>query len=766
VTANKSFSQGTIAAFILAGILSFVIFSGLLFFFLVYRPRKRRRAFAGLIRRNLKEHEAGVLNIGPEVTKTPEIDSRLDDSVRNGFSRWRRGAVEGSTDDGDLPIRFRHSESSDEKHPSPISELQLDDVSEDPNSDSSTRRKARAKSRGKARQITGRSWSPGFTFDFRRCSPRQSSVQNPSSPVAESLGYVSTFIAAEPSSPKNVAPPSYAASISIRESNSLTNPNSNSNPSSHPSSNMPSVPRSVSPSPRDHNRSYPTHNQETSGGFLLHNRESDFEPGSSAGHSPHRLKPPEAIPMRSLTKHYRDSAVEDNLDNSQRPVSLQQVIRVLSPRPARHPYALQDQESIQAPLSSQGTNLQDITVLTPPAQMLPSNDDELVEVRDGVFLSVRTPSPFQLNFDSRPIKQPISNGSGSTGLSYVTVSSIGRPTAESSGSSKNPDGTRPVAFSPTGPDFVQGTSNPRLRLTPLSIPPTAHITPPSNPSNGVSEGETSFLDFTSSRDGSLASRSIKTSWSEERQRRSLYPPMIEGKSRWSNTTVPSVRSKSSNNGSGNNGASRNGSSDSSQRIPLESQSSTLPIPARVSVPPSTYHVTGSNRRSRASGLTQAGDDLHVHPLFESLESPTESVPIEVSELHFRQSVSEDNIGFNSRRTTESSLVFVSSHPPLPTRHDDFTPRPFDPSVLVSRVLGLPPPTSETTTARPTDYSSTLSTASSPSPFVGPTGYSSTASTGTRLTPSPFALQHDTSTPGDRSNSDNSEINSLGPSPSS
>lgn len=84
----------------------------------------------------------------------------------------------------------------------------------------------------------------------------------------------------------------------------------------------------------------------------------------------------------------------------------------------------------------------------------------------------------------------------------------------------------------------------------------------------------------------------------------------------------------------------------------------------------------------------------------------------VSELHFRHSVSEENIGLNSRRTTESSLVFVSSHPPLPTRHDDFMPRPFDPSILVSRVLGLSSPTS-TMTAR--GHSSP--TLSSPRPFA-------------------------------------------------
>ncbi|KAF8800211.1 hypothetical protein BYT27DRAFT_7200394 [Phlegmacium glaucopus] len=760
VTSNKPFPSGTLAAFILAGILAFVLLSGLLFFFLVYRPRRRRRAFAETVReRSPKEHEAGVLDIGPELTRTAEVSSRIDlDNVRNGFSRWRRGAVEGSAGDGSLQIHFRHSDSLDEKEPSPLSEVQVDELSEDPSINSSAKRKARAKSKGKARQIIGRSWSPGLTLDFHRRSRRQSNNQVPSSPVAESLGYVSTFMAAEPSSPKkdvNVAPPSYAASVSIRDSNN----NSNSNPSSHPSS-MPSVPRSVSPFPGDHNRSYPAHNQESSGGFLLRGRESDFEPGSSTGHSPQFLKPPAATSMRS--KDNRASTVEDNSDNNRGHVSLQQVIRDLSPRIPRHPYALQeDEESIQEPPSPQ-----DITVLIPPSPMLPSNDDELVEVRDGVFLSVRTPSPFHLTFDARQLPQPSSDNSNSnsTGLSYVTASSISRPSGGSSGSYENPDGTRPLAYMPSGPEFVQGTSNPRFRLTPLSIPPAAATTNPPNISIEDSEGETSFLDFTSSREGSLASRSMRRSWSEERKRRSLYPLTIEGKSRWSNTTVPSVMSKSSNNGSGGgNGVSPgNGPSEGSQRIPPESQSTTFPIPVRFSNPPSMYPTItiGSNRRSRTSGLTSPGDTLHVHPPFDSLESPTESVPMSVSELHFRQSISEENVGFNSRRTTESSLVFVSSHPPLPTQqqqHDDFTPRPFDPSILVNRVLGLPSPTS-TMTARPIGYSSAASTAaSSLSPFARSTGYPATASTAT--SPSAFALRHDTPTRGDRPDSDNTGTDS-------
>ena len=70
-------------------------------------------------------------------------------------------------------------------------------------------------------------------------------------------------MAAEPSSPKNLMPPSYAASVSNHGSNSHTNS------LSHCSSDMPSVLCSVS------------------------------QQGSTGG----SLKPPEAIPMKPLARN-------------------------------------------------------------------------------------------------------------------------------------------------------------------------------------------------------------------------------------------------------------------------------------------------------------------------------------------------------------------------------------------------------------------------------------------------------------------------------
>lgn len=286
--------------------------------------------------RSPKEREAGVIDIGPEVDKTEDVGSRIepDQDSGYGFSRWKRGAVDGSPGELSLPIRFRSSDSVDEKLASPVNETPLDDLS-DLSINSSAKRKAKSKkSKGKARQITGRSWSPGRMLDIPINRSRR--AQHFSTNTAESLG-VSTFIAADPPSPKNVAPPSYAASVSIRDSKSTTNGKHINKPPSNRS--MPSVPHSVSAFPDDHERSYPPQKQNSTGAILLPQGELDSEQGSSANSSPHRLKLPQAIPMNSSTRVDRGRGVEDNVDDTL-PVSLQHAIRSISPRTVRHSYAI------------------------------------------------------------------------------------------------------------------------------------------------------------------------------------------------------------------------------------------------------------------------------------------------------------------------------------------------------------------------------------------------------------------------------------------
>ncbi|KAF8149484.1 hypothetical protein B0H34DRAFT_802469 [Crassisporium funariophilum] len=736
-TTSMTFAKGTIAAFALAGILGFLLLTGVLFFCFVYRPR-RRRINNEHLRRNPKEREAGmVLDIAPRSSKVldfPEIalEDKHRNSSRGGFARWRREAMEGNAGGMSLPLHFRHSNSMDEKRRSRFTEIGSDELCESPSTDSSTRRKARAKSKGKARQITGRSWSPSITLDLPLGRNRQRASTQVTSPGVISLDYVSTFHAAEYSpveNPKtNFAPPSYSVSVSNRDSNSFVN--SQSTPNSNPSSSMPSVPRSVSPSPGD--RSYPrTHNRESSRGFLLHNGEANSDQDSPTADQPQgHLSPPRLFPTRPSSKD-QGSVLEYSTDDNPSILgssSVQRVILSLSPRTSIR-YHSKRHDVPESPGIDLGTRDLSRISLSQPREIEPvtevgserplpqtptsTSDDGLFEVKSGVFLSVRSTSPFQIDFDVRSAQRQASESSAD-GI-YFTPASSGNQSRGSLSQVKivspSAQGTRIGA----APDFVQGTSRVPFRMGPL-IRPTASSTPPRSSSNEDSEGVTSFLDLTNSSDGSVRSRA-KTMLSEQSRRgNGLHPPMQEVRSRWSNTTVPSMMT--------NNGGTSNGSSGESAKVPASlsevqsTGSSMFPISVQVDIPPSPHHVMDSPRRSQGSALTQNVEHLHVHPPLENLESPTESIPMSVSDLHFRHSDSEENP--DSRRNTNMSFSpQQSAHPPLPgTSPEPYRSRPFDPSILVSRVLGLPSPTS-TVTVRPGHSRSASITVSAFSPFPSP-----------------------------------------------
>jgi hypothetical protein len=136
--------------------------------------------------------------------------------------------------------------------------------------------------------------------------------------------------------------------------------------------------------------------------------------------------------------------MEDNVDDTL-PISLQQAIRSFSSRPIRHPYANQDEDSIQTP-SPRSDNFLEDAALTMLYES-PSNIDDLVEVRDGVFLGVSPSSPFQVMFDHLPVPSDKSN---SEELSYVSMPSASKPAVNLPTSSEPPnphDGTGPMQIS-------------------------------------------------------------------------------------------------------------------------------------------------------------------------------------------------------------------------------------------------------------------------------------------------------------------------------
>ncbi|KDR67573.1 hypothetical protein GALMADRAFT_130366 [Galerina marginata CBS 339.88] len=731
-TSTMSFAEGTLAAFILAGILAFTLFTGLLFYFLFYRPRRQRqrRMVNDRLEQSPKEQEAGmILDIAPNGDGHYIKDLDLEEeevspvehrhySGRSGFARWRREAMHGSLGGVSLPLHFRHSDSGDGKSRHNNEDRPASARSDPPSSESSRKRKARAKSKGKARQITGRSWSPSFTLELPMQRARSSSGDNNFNRII-STGGMSSFVAADPSPQKtrNPEPPSYAASVSNRDS--IRNSNSD------PSLGIPSGPRSVTHSLA--NNSYPRiHYRENSNGFLLHEGEPNSDQDSpNAEHPPHQLSAPEAIPMRPLTRYDGGSLTTDDDPSIVEPRAMREVLRTLSPRTSEAPQRQSQRrhtvvETTQLPVAFPAQMLleeeepiqnQAQTRRSKSLPRTPSSDDDLVEVREGVFLSVRETSPFRVDFDSRSIRVPTVSGDTTDAPYFTAPSGSKKPSRKSSGSSNLADRS---SAPPRMPEFVQGMSTLPFRLTSMTFG-TTPPPPPKLSSSGHSDGVTSFLDLTSSREGSMKSHSIRTGTAGSDQDRPFdenrlsVPGIIEPKSRWSNTTVPSVAT--------NPAAPANESSGESQMMSRSearstTDSSTFPIQVQVNIPPSPHHIMDSypQRRSRASGLTQSGDLLHVHPPMENLESPTDSIPMSVSDLHFRHSDSEENP--SSRRTTEGS----TAHPPLPgsPSADEFRPRPFDPSILVSRVLGMPPLASPSTTARPGGHSRSASAAAPPS----------------------------------------------------
>ena len=718
--------KGTIAAFALAGILAFIAFSAFLYFFLIWRPRSRRRRAAGngyqFRRQSPKEQEGGmVLDIGPAAPSKDlgryEDDDDWDDyegepdlavredrrySGRSGFSRWRKEAVGGTLGGINLGINFRHSDSAvGEKDKGPRGahreNRHLSEPSSVPSSDSSTRRKAREKSKGKARQLMGKSWSSTHTLDLPLQTQSTSAPQRLPSRVTS--GALSSFYAAEPSSPIPPAgaapkdPPSYAASVSASHSN--------------PSSLVPSGPRSVSQSPE--NTTYPrVHYRDSTRGFLLHQGEPSSDQESPQDELPPTIQtgPPaagaEVIPLRPLSLNESSNlSIEDNPSITE-PASLREVIRGLSPRTVITPQLIQlhprqpsilrqQQDTPQGPesevlpdlpprellLQPEGISLNDPppppprrAIPTPikvsrPLPLPPMDDDEedLVEIRDGVFLSVRETSPFHVNFDSRSTQIPTNIAEES--ITMPASCSTAKQSSKDSSGDVSKDifaGTPPTAKGKSKakgkakkrkpqPEFVEGASSKPFRLTPMTFPtaPSAN-----NTSSSSSDGVTSFLDFTSSREPSLHARSVKTTASASDNERNFSiaiqsPHGLEPRSRWSDVTAStnpaslggSSASGGMNESSSSSGKSRRGMAGLAAR---STGSSTFPIAVRVTVPPSPHHIMDHSPTQpyRRSGMSGISDNLiHTHPHLETIDSPTDSIPMFVSDLRFRHSDSED-----------------------------------------------------------------------------------------------------------------------------
>ncbi|EFI28248.1 hypothetical protein CC1G_14273 [Coprinopsis cinerea okayama7 len=338
------------------------------------------------------------------------------------------------------------------------------------------------------------------------------------------------------------------------------------------------------------------------------------------------------------------------------------------------------------------------------------------------------------------------------------------------------------------PDTAQGPSMSRrtFRLTPASFIPFPRQDPsrPSTsgtgagtgiagPSTGVSStgGPTttaddhhlhvrdSFIDFTVSSDVSTISNNgfvTDTSSAQDVRRYStppqMHPALPEERSRWSSSNSAGVsvgdegrgvqfeggfgglgngKGNGNSNGDGENKSpTSGGESSSSGGTQRSTRSTTFPIPVQISIPRNSQFLSPHRQvRLSTSGSSSRSDPVHVHPMMENLESPTDSIPISASDVNFTYSDDEPLPAIaqgRSRAFMDRDSVLVGpmspfrAVPPSPSTEQHHgthesdeaavgppTPLPTglsSPNYIVQRVLGLSSPASSVT-ARPPGPSS-------------------------------------------------------------
>ncbi|KAK0213246.1 hypothetical protein DFS33DRAFT_1287543 [Desarmillaria ectypa] len=613
----SGYPSGTIAALTLAGVLAFILLTGLFFFLFVYRPRRRRKLQQHQRQQKdaqwKKESEAGVvLDIAP-LPKTHPRERRRD-SDWSGLNRWKRD-IEG-TDGLGIDIVFRHSDSIKE-------EGNVDDIespsnpqhsARSPEPTSLTQRNNKGKSRWFGKTDKEKS-SPSFTIDLPL--PTILSGSRSASHQGSENGS-----AARQRSRSNSAL-SYLTSLS---SASFASQKS-SNASSRSRDRLP-VPR-----PKSHTR---TSSQRP---LLRYEITAPEVPPR-----PTRLRP---LPQPPHPVSDDRGSVKDYLDDAATvlgPSTSQTALRHLSPR-SSEVFSLQARPAHEEQQSLASTS--------EPSDYTRGRLDTRPSLLD-----VRETSPFRIEFHdsepepAQPRKRRLPSGVASavghgerashraSGASRVRFEESEAASTNNTSESDYPDSQR-MTVDNVSQDDPTPSGPPAFRLTPLHP-----MAPPSR--------VTSFLDLSGSSDASVRTRSNENETIASSYR---LPSERQPASRWSNTTAPSSHSHALE-----------------SAAPSSPSSTTFPFP--VSLPASPHHPTG-HRLSPPPPLPIVPDEqqtaarVHTHPLSELAPlSPTDSVPLSVSELHFRQSVSDD-AGERRPRSNGSlpalpmNMSLLPRHPPLP-----------------------------------------------------------------------------------------------------
>lgn len=650
--------SGTIAALVLAGVLLFFIAICALLYFFLYRPYRRRRQ---ALRRPAKDEPDAesilVVDVAPDMEPTTKKGSYNDPPVagpsrdrtsrRSGFAKWKE-EVEGglgSWGRNALGIAFRHSDSTGRRDASGAShDYDLGAISDgykstssNSNSDYLNKGKGKGKSRESGRwprrRSREKSLSPKFKLDLplqpRSRSRSQSNTSAPADPsVISSLSYLSS-------------------------------------PSLRPATLSSVAPSPARPSPRP--SPYPnTHSRVGSEGILLAHVDGpqpELEPErrpplpaptTSLPLPPLPIPAPPAqdLPPDSSRQDDRGSVREYDIDDSRSILgdgTARIALRSLSPRTseAEHRTARTKRRTKEKTKEKQTTS-------SPLAK--PSTPPEGNPSRATLLDTNLSTSPFQVNFDQTdPRTARLST------QSRVRFEE-GSAHAEGDGQGGDNQGKGSTDENPPQP------SRTPFRLTPLG---------------GDHLRDTSFLDFASSSEGSIISRSNDYSsssrsfnslgrsgnshWSTGGNSSnvvSLVPPP-QSQSRWSATTAPSSDIQIVGSGTSSSG------------------SNNFPFP--VSLPPSPHHPEGTFLQPPPSfaahmdlpgepGSAQSSLNAHPADLTHSIPtSPTDSdVPMSISDIHFRHS---DNSGIGQS---------LPAHPPLPPP----PAQPEEATLIVQRTVGM------------------------------------------------------------------------------
>ncbi|KAJ6498981.1 hypothetical protein C8R45DRAFT_1210836 [Mycena sanguinolenta] len=643
---TSGLSSGTIAALVLAGVLIFFVAICVVLYFFLYRPYRRRQL---LRRQQAKEHpdqdfeSVLVVDIAPEEpTKkafyhdiTAAGPSRDRTSKRTGFAKWKE-EVEGglgSWGRGALGIAFRHSDSTGRRDASRSDvEYDLGATSDGYKSTSSSSNGEYPDQRkGKARERSGR-W-PRRSRD-KSLSPKFK-LDLPLQPRSRSGSHSaqSNALSSDQQDPSVISSLSYLSS-----------------PSLHPTT-LPPSPRRPSPQPNTHSR------MGSEGALLIHADELHHPPEPEDDSRPPLppVPPPKPQPPPPDPRNDdRGSVREYDADDSHSILgdgSARIALRSLSPRTAETDHrtrpkrrAKKDKQMTSSPLAQ-------------PSTPVDTSTSHRAEAPDS--LSLRVTSPFQVDFDQADRR----------------ASRVHFDDAPSVQASESQGGDPPV------PD------DSRRRPTQSA---------PSRPSDHLRN--VSFLDFASSSEGSIISRSNDYSSSS----RSFGSPSAVGRSHWSTggssniaSLVPPPQPQSRWSATTTPG---------SELQPDSNSSSDSNFPFPVSLPPSPHHPEGTFMPPPLTFVTQlsgtplrgsAMSSLNAHPsdLITSIPtSPTESdVPMSISDIHFRQSDSDEQTGNGSH---------LPAHPPLPPTPSQ-AQAPEEISYIVQRVVGSTPSLGNTLTPTPT-----------------------------------------------------------------